>query len=218
MTDAPPSASNSTSSTSHLVTQIRDSARGATWRSYVEGLDASTGPCPIQDSGLYAAKHDPFVFFQDVSGDPPSASNAYCAAHHRAYDRLAPDLSAGDVASYTFITPNLCHDMHGDGECPPGSKLLHQGDDWLQAELPRLIRYADANAGVVFVEWDEGATSALMPFFAIGPGVKKGYAASIPYDHGSILKSIEEILALPTLPTVSGEHDLADLFRAGQFP
>jgi phosphatidylinositol-3-phosphatase len=216
-TDALPSEENSTGSTSHLVAQIRSSTRGATWRSYQESIDESAGACPIRETDLYAPKHNPFVFFRDVSGDPPSASNAYCAAHHRPYSRFAADLEAGDVASYTFITPDLCHDMHGALECM-FSNLVRSGDDWLRAELPRLIHYAVVNAGLVFVEWDEGSRSDLIPFLAIGPGVKKRYAGDRAYDHGSILKSVEEILRLDTLPAVAGKHDLGDLFEAGNFP
>lgn len=125
--DSDPSSSNSTSNTSHLVTQINTTGGGRTWRSYQEGLNASTGSCPIHTSGFYAPKHDPFVFFKDVAGSPPSASNAYCVAHHRAFTALASDLAAGDVASYTFITPNLCNDMHGASGCPD-SDTIHSGD------------------------------------------------------------------------------------------
>ena len=216
-TDSDPSKSNSTSSTSHLATQINNATTGVTWRTYQEGLDSATGTCPIHSSGFYAAKHDPFVFFKDVSGSPPSATNAACTSHHRAYSSFASDLLAGDVASYTFITPDLCHDMHGASGCPD-SNLIQQGDEWLSSELPRIIAYVKANAGVLFVEWDEGDDTLKMPFLAIGPGVKTGYTGTVKYNHSSIVKSVEEILQLPTLSTVSSASDLADLFTAGQFP
>ncbi len=216
-TDNDPSSGNSTSSTSHLATQIKNATNGVTWRSYQEGLNSSTGTCPVHSSGFYAAKHDPFVFYQDVSGSPPSATNATCAAHHRAYSSLAADIAAGDVASYTFITPDLCHDMHGASGCP-NSNLIQQGDQWLQSELPRLISYANANAGVIFVEWDEGSSTLKMPFLAIGPGVKVGYAGSVSYGHSSIIKSVEAILGLATLSKVSSANTLSDLFKTGQYP
>ncbi|HTA94370.1 MAG TPA: alkaline phosphatase family protein [Polyangiaceae bacterium] len=216
-TDSDPSSSNSTSSTSHMATQIKNATNGVTWRTYQEGLNSSTGTCPIHSSGFYAAKHDPFVFYKDVSGSPPSATNATCAAHHRAYSSLAADIAAGDVESYTFITPDLCHDMHGASGCP-NSNLIQQGDQWLQSELPRLISYANANAGVIFVEWDEGSSTLKMPFLAIGPGVKVGYAGSVSYGHSSIIKSVEAILGLPTLSKVSSANTLSDLFKTGQYP
>jgi hypothetical protein len=215
--DGDPTSSNSTTSTAHLVTQINGATSGVTWRTYQEGLSTSTGACPIHSSGLYAAKHDPFVFFKDVSGSPPSASNTYCSAHHRAYTSFATDLAAGDVASYTFITPNLCHDMHGASGCPSTNEIT-QGDTWLSTELPRIITYAHANAGVVFVVWDEGDSTLKLPFIAVGPGVKTGYAGSVSYTHSSLVKSIEAILGLPTLSKVSSANDLSDLFVAGQYP
>lgn len=216
-TDDDPSSSNSTSSTSHLATQINSATSGVTWRTYQEGLDAATGSCPIHSSAFYAAKHDPFVFYHDVSGSPPSATNSYCESHHRAYSSFASDLSAGDVASYTFITPDLCHDMHGASGCPD-SNLIQQGDDWLSSELPRIITYVKANAGVIFVEWDEGDDTLMMPFLAVGPGVKSDYTGSVKYNHSSILKSVETILELPILSKASSANDLSDLFKSGQYP
>jgi hypothetical protein len=216
-TDSDPSSSNSTTSTSHVATQIKNATNGVTWRSYQEGLNSSTGSCPIHSSGFYAAKHDPFVFFKDVAGSPPSATNATCAAHHRAYSSFSADLAAGDVASYTFITPDLCHDMHGASGCP-NSNLVQQGDQWLQSELPRIINYVNANAGVIFIEWDEGSSTLKMPFLAIGPGVKAGYTSTVSYGHASIVKSVEAILGLPTLSKVSSANALSDLFKAGQYP
>jgi hypothetical protein len=215
--DSDPSRTNSTNSTAHLVTQIKNATNGATWRSYQEGLNSSTGACPIHSNSLYAAKHNPFVFFQDVSGNPPSATNSYCESHHRAYSAFASDLTAGDVAGFTFITPNLCHDMHGASGCPSTNNVT-QGDTWLSQELPRILTYAHANAGVVFIVWDEGDSTLKIPFIAAGPGVKTGYAGSVSYTHSSLLKSIERILGLPTLSKVSSANDLSDLFMAGQYP
>jgi phosphatidylinositol-3-phosphatase len=215
--DGAPSSSNSTSNTLHLATQIKNASNGLTWRAYQEGLNGTTGACPIASSGFYAPKHDPFVFFKDVSGNPPSKTNAYCAAHHRAYSALASDINLGDVASYTFITPNLCNDMHGASGCP-NSNSIRSGDDWLKAELPRLISYANANAGVIFITWDEGESTLKIPFIAVGPGVKVNYSGGVSYSHSSLVKSIDEILALPMLAKVTAASDLADLFQTGQFP
>ncbi len=208
--DADPSASNSTSSTAHLATQISASGT-ATWRTYQEGLNGSTGACPIHSNGFYAAKHDPFVFFQDVVGNPPSATSATCMANHKAYSAFAGDLASGDVASYTFITPNLCNDMHGASGCP-NSNTIASGDTWLSTELPRIVTYANAHAGVVFIAWDEGDTTGKMPFVALGPTVKTGYAGGTMYSHSSLVKSIEEIFGLPVLSTAMGANDFSDLF------
>ncbi|HEY6881620.1 MAG TPA: alkaline phosphatase family protein [Polyangiales bacterium] len=215
--DSDPSSANSTSNTNHLVTQINNATNGVSWRTYQEGLNSSTGSCPIHTSGFYAAKHNPFVFFKDVSGNPPSATNAYCVAHHRAYSALAGDLANNDVAAFTFITPNQCNDMHGQSGCPD-SNTVRAGDTWLANELPRLIDYANSHQGVIFITWDEGSSTLKMPFLAIGPGVKTNYAGSVSYNHSSVLKSIEQILELPTLSKVSSANTLSDLFKPGFYP
>jgi hypothetical protein len=215
--DSDPSSTNSTSSTAHLIHQIKSATNGVTWRTYQEGQNSTTGSCPIVSSGFYHAKHDPFVFFQEVSGNPPSKTNTYCSSHSRPYNVLATDLSNNDVAGYTFITPNACHDMHGQSGCPDGN-AIRAGDNWLKSELPRIISWVNAHAGVIYITWDEGSSTSKLPFLAIGPGVKSDYAGSVSYTHGSMLKSVEESLQLSILSKVSTANDLSDLFKAGQFP
>jgi hypothetical protein len=210
-TDDPPSAQNSTASHDHLVAQIAAAGGGLDWISYQQGIGAATGACPIQAAGFYRPRHNPFVFFQDVAGDPPSKDNPICAAHHRELAALAADLASGNVARYVFITPDLCHDMHGASGCP-NSNRTRAGDDWLAANLPPLIDFVEKHAGVVFITWEEGDQTSTLPFIAVGPGVKRGYAGAVPYNHGSLLKTVEEILGLPMLATVAAVNDLGDLF------
>ncbi len=215
--DGDATSSNSTGSTAHLTTQIKNAGNGTSWMSYQEGLNSSTGKCPISSDNHYAAKHNPFVFFRDVSGSPPSKNNSYCIAHHKNYKALADDLANQRVATFNFITPNECNDMHGDSGCP-NSNEIQSGDNWLKKNLPPIIDYVNAHQGAIFLVWDEGDNTTLVPFLAIGPGVKKGYTSTVKIDHSSLLKSVERILQLPILSTVSGATDFTDLFEAGQFP
>jgi hypothetical protein len=212
---------NSTKNKNHLVAQMNSAAVPVTWMSYQEDMPA--GQCPIQSVGRYAAKHNPFVFFEDVSGNPPRTDNKFCIEHHKPYTGLfAADLAANNLKNYVFITPNLCNDMHGhDKKCAFGrgdDRRIKTGDDWLQAELPRIIEWVTKNAGVIFIVWDEGDDKQKLPFFAIGPGVKPGHASTVPFDHGSLVKSVEKIFNLPILPKVSKSNDFADLFVSGSFP
>jgi hypothetical protein len=220
-TDADPDASNSTASTAHLTTQMMAASPAVSWMGFMEGLNSSTGACPVSSSGFYAAKHDPFVFFQDIAGRPPSGSNSLCAAHHRAYttSSMATALSQGTVAQYNFIAPNVCNDMHGDPSCPGGSDVIATGDSWLATNLPPLIQYVNANDGVIFLVWDEPeGGSPLIPFLAIGPHVKPGYASSVAVTHSALVKTVEKIFGLPILPTVASANDFGDLFQAGYYP
>jgi hypothetical protein len=204
-TDESPSPNHLTSSDAHLATQL--TAAGQRWMAYQEGMTAGT--CPIASVGNFRPRHDPFLFFSDVVGSPPSMTAPECIAHHRPLSALAGDLATGGVGSYNFITPDLCHDMHGMAACPPGD-LVRAGDDWLSANLPPLIDFVTVHGGVVFVVWDEGK---LLPFFAVGPGVKAGYASPAPLSHGSLLKTVELLLGLDVLPSVAATPDLQDLFQ-----
>ena len=213
-TDLDASASNSTNSTQHLATQL--TTAGLDWRSYQEGMPTA---CPISTSGFYAAKHDPFVFFTDVSGSPPNATNATCAAHHKAYTSFATDLAAGTMPAYVFITPNLCNDMHGATGCPSGSDIT-RGDTWLMNELPRIVTYATAHDSIIYIIWDEGSSTTAtqtIPFFAIGNHVNKGMTTTA-YSHSALLKSVEEQLGVPVLGTVSASPDFSSMFATGYFP
>ena len=219
--DASPSASHSTASTAHL-SSLLDTA-GISWMSYQEDLNSSTGACPIVSSGHYAPKHDPFIYFQDVSGSTPSTTNTRCAAHHRPTSQLAADLASGSVARYAFITPNLCNDMHDN--C--GGGAIASGDAWLKTNLPAVINYAQAHRGLVLVAWDEGSSSTQVPFIAIASSLKStGYASGVSLSLSSVTKSLQEIFRVgpaqgtPLLGHAAdaSTNDLADLFKPSAFP
>jgi hypothetical protein len=214
--NADPSATNSTSSTAHLSTQLE--AAGLDWRSFQEGIDETSGACPIHPSGFYQPKHDPFIFFQDVSGSPPDGENARCAAHHAGFDAFFAIIDGdGALPAYSFVTPDRCHDMHGQDGCP-NSNLVNAGDEWLSTHLPRMLRWAEAHRGVIFLMWDEGVTTTRVPFVAIGPSIKKGYVGGVPLTHGSLVKTVERIFRLPILSTVADTNDFGDLFADGALP
>jgi phosphatidylinositol-3-phosphatase len=215
--DFDPSRLRSTASADHLTAQIEATNGRVSWMSYQEGIDTTTGACPVKSRRVthYAAKHNPFVFFQDISGNPPSKANELCAAHNRPLTALAKDIARGRVANYVFITPNLCHDMHD--KCGNPSRVRN-GDDWLKSELPAMIGWANRNSGVIFLAWDEGHETRKLPFLAIGPQVRKGYAGPVTYSHGSVIRTVERIFDLPALKTVAGSNDLGDLLQPGAMP
>ena len=203
---------NWTRSTEHLVTALETA--GLSWMTYQEGIDPkTTGACPIHSAGLYAAKHNPFVYFADVAGAPPDANNKNCIAHTRALGDFASDMAAGKLASYVFVTPNLCNDMHGASGCH-GSDVA-AGDRFLKNFLPPLLDWAKDNKAVVFVVWDEGSVGKTIPFYAAGWGVKRGYESKLRYSHRSMLRTVERIFGLPVLDAVK---NVPDLFEPSALP
>lgn len=113
LNDNPPSM-NHQSTTAHFVTQLHNA--GISWKAYEEDIDGST--CPTSDSGNYAVRHDPFVFFDDIV-------NSYCATAVRPFTELANDIASNNLAHYNFITPNLCDDMHNS--CAPTNNMVQHG-------------------------------------------------------------------------------------------
>jgi phospholipase C len=210
-TDADPNSSNSTSTTDHLVTYLNQA--GISWKAYQEGIDGTTCPLASDRATSYAAKHNPMIFFQDVTGSNDPAS-AYCIEHERPLGELATDLEQDAAARYSFITPDLCHDMHT--VCAPSKDRIRQGDDWLAANLPTILNSAAyANGGAVFLTWDEAASGdGPIGMIVLSPVSKgNGYHNALEYDHGSLLRTLEELFGVnPLLRGAATAIDLSDLF------
>ena len=195
--------------TDHLVTQLENA--GLDWRSYQEDMPPG---CPVISTGLYAAKHNPMVFFTDVVGDPPTPSAVRCIQHVRPYTDLAADLEGQHVAAYNFIVPNLCNDMHNLGGCGTGDAVSH-GDAWLsQAVPPILASAAYKDGGALFITWDESVNGEHpIGMLVLSPMAKPGYAGTARYYHSSLLRTVEEIFGLPYLGDAANQQSLSDLFQ-----
>jgi phospholipase C len=202
-------------STSHLADQLE--LAGLTWKAYQESMGE---PCGLVSHGRYAAKHDPFVYFDDINGWDGTAFHASgrCATHVVDYAQLDADLEADTLPSYVFITPNLDHDMH-DGS-------IGDGDRWLAQEVPKILS-SDAfnHGGVLFVLWDEGSGTFGPdddpPFIAISPNAKRGYVSKQSYDTSSYLATVQRMLGVAVLPcskNASTVPTMDDLFTVGILP
>jgi len=172
----------------------------------------------------YAAKHNPFVYFHSVIDD-----QARCDSHVVNLERLPQDLaSASTTANYIFITPNLCSDGH-DVHCIDGrTGGLTAIDLFLRRWVP-LIEAAPAFLadGMLVITFDEsdgaGAEGSraccgekalpgarFQPGFS-GPGggrvgavvlskfVQPGTVSAVPYNHYSLLRTVEALFGLPYL-------------------
>jgi phospholipase C len=208
--DNPPS-SHPLNTTSHLVTLLSNA--GISWKAY-EGNISGTS-CPLTDSYPYAARHNPFVYFTDVTNNL-SSSSAYCVAHERPYGELATDLANNTVARYNFITPNLCDDGHDS--CAPLNDPVKQTDSWLSSEVPKILNsQAYKDGGALFITWDEGEGSdGPIGMIVLSPAAKgHGYSNAIHYTHGSTLRTLEEIYGVsPLLGAAQNASDLSDLFTS----
>lgn len=176
---------------------------GISWKAYEENTDGKT--CPLVSRSVYAVKHNPFVYFDDVTGENNPAA-ARCIAHVRPYAELVADLQANRAARYNFITPNMCHDMH---DCS-----IQAGDAWLSIEVPKIIGSAAYQHGALFITFDESEhRDGPIGMIALSPYAKPGYSNQVPYTHSSTLRTIQEIFGVtPLLGDAAAATDLSDLF------
>ena len=166
---------------------------GRSWKAYMESMPK---PCFTRSgAGDYAQKHNPFIYYDNIRNDPQRCNKIVPLA------QLEADLSANAVPDYAWITPNLCNDMH---DCP-----IKTGDDWLATWVPRILASpAWQDKGVLFVVFDEGTTNVGCCQYAAGgktdtlvisPLVRPGFVSNEPYDHYSLLRTIEQAWGLPLL-------------------
>lgn len=197
------------STTQHLVTLLQNKA--VSWKTYQENISGTT--CPLTSSGEYAVKHNPVVYFDDVT-NALNPNSAECINHVRPFTEFASDLANNNVAAYNFITPNLCDDMHDS--CKPTRNPVKQGDTWLSQNIPTILNSAAYKAGgAIFIVWDEAATGdGPIGMIVLSPFAKGGgYSNTIHYTHGSTLRTFEEIFGvMPLLGDAANQTDLRDLF------
>lgn len=190
----------------NLGTQLE--AAKIPWRSYQESMGS---PCGLQDSGDYAPKHDPFLYFADMQ------ASAVCNEHNVDYSNFAGDLAAGTYR-YMWITPNLTDDGHNPTTDPVAA--LKTCDAWAAANIPTILESAAFKAnGILFITWDEaegrnGDSKEQIPLIVVTPRIKsKGYKSTTTYTHASYLATIEDLFGLPRLPTVTSLANFSEFWQ-----
>jgi PKD repeat protein len=184
----------------------RITASGRTWKEYAESMGSA---CNKTSSGQYAAKHNPFIYYTDISA-------ASCQANVVDYSHLSGDLSStATTPNYAFVTPNLCNDMH---DCS-----VSTGDTWLSQNVPTILAspaFTQQHSLLVIV-WDEDDFSGAnqVAWIGVGYGLKTNYVSSVQYDHYSFLKTIETSWGLSTMTANDAAAvPMTDLFGSGSAP
>lgn len=169
----------------------------------------------------YAARHNPFVYFHSIIDTPACASNVVDLS------ALPADLSSPQTTpNLAYITPDLCDDGH-DSPCVDGRPGgLVSADAFLRQWVPAIMSSpAYQRDGMLVITFDEsdgaqadasaccgegpGPNAALPGLTGLGGGrigalVLSKYTApgswnDRPYNHYSLLGSIENIFGLPRL-------------------
>jgi acid phosphatase len=168
-------------------------AAHVSWKAYMENLPH---PCFTgAQAGLYAKKHNPFVYFRGIVH-----ARSACRRTVVALRRLTADERSHSLPRFAWITPNLCHDAH---DCS-----LATGDRFLRGFVPPLLK-ALGPKGLLILTWDEGSQSShgccrlafgghIVTILA-GADAKPHSVLSRSVDHYSTLQLIEDLFGLPRL-------------------
>lgn len=169
----------------------------------------------------YAVRHNPFMYFESIISSPT------CARHVVDLSALPADLAAvSTTPNFSYLTPNLCDDGH-DSPCVDGRPGgLASVDAWLRVWVPRILNSpAYRRDGMLVITADEADSpqsdasaccgegpgpNAPLPGI-IGPGggrvgalvlshwTRGGTWSTTPYNHYSLLGSLEDVFGLPYL-------------------
>jgi phosphatidylinositol-3-phosphatase len=171
------------------------------WRAYAESMP---GTCAHENSGDYAPRHNPAVYYTRVEGA--------CRSNDLPLGGLAGDLRRGRLAAYTFVAPNLCNDAH---DCS-----LAQADGWLGRWVPRILASPAYRSGTtaLFVTFDEDehAEDNRVYTVVVAPSVRPGTVSRTRFTHYSLLRTEEQLLGVPALGRAGSAASMAPAFRLGQ--
>jgi len=186
-------------------------AAGLSWKSYQQGLPhpGFLGETATTDGALYASKHNPFMNFL---AHYPEAQRPGELAKIVPESQLTADLASGAVPNFSFVTPGLCDDMHGDPACGDEDTLVSAGDSYVNA-LVTQIMHADVwsqGNNAIFITWDESNGGGLGPFGISSGGGHvativitnhgpRGVKDSTAYNHYALLLTIQDAFGLGCL-------------------
>ncbi len=183
---------------------------------YSDGARSNLSPASEFSSGpvqrLYAVKHNPFVYFRAVQeGTRPGLSLRRVTGFDGPAGLWA-DLD-DEMPNLAFIVPNQCHDMHGfvvgaatpcSGSTKTDAGLMAAGDEMLKRLVNGIKKSAVWSHGrnAIVVVWDENDASNVpnrVILLVETNYARNGRKSARPYDHYSLLRTLEAGFGLPCL-------------------
>ena len=212
---------------------------GKSWKSYQEDLGINgpdlvnysngtfTDKSPVNQAdvvSLYAVKHNPFAYFANVQANTDPENGFANMADFTGLNGLYADLATGKVPNFSFIAPNQCNDMHGRGNagalCGYDNPALIKTGDVAVQKLVTAIEQSEVwkeGKNAIVVMFDENDYSSLpnkvVTIVETNYG-KNGVQSSKPYNHFSMLKTLETGFGLDCLNHACDKNvaTMSDLF------
>jgi phospholipase C len=213
---------NHTVSAQNIASQL--AAHGMTWKGYFQNLPpipssgvVMTGPnangpytfkWPSNVDALYASKHNPFVNFTTTQND---------LANMVPDTQLFTDLATGSLPNFSYVVPDQCHDMHGIAACGDENELISTGDTYVGQVVGAIMHSRlwtrGRNAIVITFDEDDFSDQGQPGTGCCGADPGGGHVVTIvitsksqrhvadntPYNHYSLLLSLEKAFGLPCL-------------------
>jgi phospholipase C len=168
---------------------------GIDWRAYMEGMTNGCFHSPYP----YALKHNPFAYYGSV-----------CPPQVVPFTQFASDLS-GNTPLFSWITPNLCNDGHN---CSSSV-----ADAWLSKTVTAILSSnAWQDGGMLVITWDEGEDSSNSVLTLIIRPNPVNHRSAKPYDHYSLLATIEDTLGVGRLGKAAQATPMTDLIAVEAAP
>jgi phosphatidylinositol-3-phosphatase len=172
---------------------------GRHWRTFAESMPS---PCDRKDSSLYVPRHAPAIYYTRVP-------RITCERDMLPLPARTPEFKR----AFTWIAPNLRHDMH-DG-------TPAQASAWLQSFLGGangVLRSRPYTLGhtAIFIWFDSASASGSVrtpiPFIVISPSTPARLVTR-PLDHYSALRAWEGMLHLACANRACGATGVRKAFR-----
>ena len=166
---------------------------GLTFKGYSESMPSAgyTG-C---SSGTYMRKHNSWV---DFSNNAASVNLTYAS--------FPASSSYSTLPTVSFVTPNMCDDMH---DCSIGT-----GNSWLQSHLDSYAQWAKTHNSLLIVTFDEDNSLSLNHIYTtfVGAHVKAGsYPEKIT--HYTVLRTIESAYGLSAIGGAASVSPVTDVWN-----
>jgi hypothetical protein len=193
---------------------------GATPPACAHPATGAPDPSAAAESGPYATYRNPFVYFQGIASTPA------CAAADVGLNSLKADLagSAKSTPAFSYIVPDRCHDA-GPAPCSAGAPAGPADAEGLLKEVVGEIMASKAyeSDGLIAITADEAPSSGeygdsssccgqpaypnlttsglrhgggVVGELLLSPLIKGGTTSQEPYNHYSLLRTIEDVFGL----------------------
>jgi phosphatidylinositol-3-phosphatase len=165
-------------------------AKGLSFTSYSEAMpEAGYDGCIY---GAYRRKHNPAANWKEL------------ATSNQPFSTFPADYT--QLPTVAFVVPDQLNDMH-DGS-------IERGDAWLKENIGQYAQWAMKHNSLLIVTWDEdnGSSNNRIATIFVGAMVKPGqYKQRI--NHYNLLRTIEEIYALPKLGESTATPAVKDVWK-----